>query len=275
VSGKVVVLTGGVGGAKLVRGLAMTCEPADLTAIVNTGDDFVHLGLHVSPDIDTLLYTLAGKSDTQKGWGRADESWSFMSALRELGGEDWFALGDADLALHVMRSHRLACDTPLSAMTRDFARAWGIDAHILPMSDHPISTLIDSDVGELEFQRYFVEKRCEPIAKSIRFAGSERNDPAPGVIERIEGADAILIAPSNPYLSIDPILALPAIRAALAHARSPVVAVSPLVGGDSVKGPTAKLMREMGIAVDNGAIADHYRGIITGLRPFPSRGPIR
>jgi LPPG:FO 2-phospho-L-lactate transferase len=264
-TGKIVVLTGGVGGAKLVEGLAAICAPQNLTAIVNTGDDFTHFGLHVAPDIDTLLYTLAGKSDRQKGWGRAKESWSFMSALRELDGEDWFALGDGDLALHVLRSHRMAGGALLSRVTRDFARAWGLSLEVLPMSDLPVATVLQTDAGTLEFQRYFVQHRCEPKVLSISFRGSERNEPAAGVLDAIEAADHILIAPSNPYLSIDPILALPAIRAALAHARGPVVAVSPIVDGKAVKGPTAKLMQELGVAVDNSAIANHYRGLLSGL----------
>jgi LPPG:FO 2-phospho-L-lactate transferase len=264
---RVVVLTGGVGGAKLVLGLIHALPAADVTAIVNTGDDFVHLGLSISPDIDTLLYTLSGKANEAQGWGREGESWQFLAALRELGGEDWFALGDGDLALHILRSAALAHGETLSAITARFALAWGIDARILPMSDQPVGTVIDSDEGVLAFQRYFVERRCAPIVRSIRFDGAEAARPAPGVIEAITdpGTRAILIAPSNPYLSVDPLLAVPGIRAALQAASAPIVAVSPIVGGEAVKGPTAKLMRELGVAVNAQSIADHYAGIIDGL----------
>ena len=263
---KVVVLTGGVGGAKLVLGLThIMSRPADLTAIVNTGDDFSHLGLHISPDIDTLLYTLSGRANQAQGWGREGESWSFLAALRELGGEDWFALGDGDLALHVLRSMRLARGDSLTAITRDFAAAWHIGCDVLPMSDMRVATCLDTDEGMLEFQRYFVERRCAPAVRTIRFAGAEAARPAPGVLEAIAEAQAILIAPSNPYLSIDPLLAVPGIAAALEGATAPVVAVSPLVGGKAVKGPTAKLMAELGIPVDNHAIAAHYAGLIDGL----------
>lgn len=262
---KVTVLTGGVGGAKLVLGLSRVVPASDLVAIVNTGDDFRHLGLHVSPDIDTLLYTLAGKADAAQGWGRAGETWSFMGALRELGGEDWFQLGDHDLALHVLRTARLAAGDTLSAVTRDFARAWGISGEILPMSDQPVTTELDTDVGRLAFQNYFVEQRCAPSVRRILFRGAEDVHAAPGVTDAVYDADAVIIAPSNPFLSIDPILAVPAIRAALETTPAPVVAVSPIVGGQAVKGPTAKLMGELGLKVNNESIARHYAGVINGL----------
>ncbi len=260
-----VILTGGVGGAKLVLGLLQVVDPATVTAIVNTGDDFRHLGLHISPDIDTLLYTLSGKANAAQGWGREGESWAFLGALKELGGEDWFLLGDQDMALHVLRSAALARGDNLSAVTASFAQSWGIGATILPMSDDAVATMLDSDVGELAFQRYFVERRCAPVVRSIRFAGAQQAAPAPGVVEAIGAADTILIAPSNPFLSVDPLLAIPAIRAALAQTEAPIVAVSPLVGGRAVKGPTAKLMAELGLPVDNDSIARHYGGLIDGL----------
>ena len=266
-SGGVVVLTGGVGGAKLVLGLQQICRPERLTAIVNTGDDFHHLGLAISPDIDTLLYTLSGKSNAKQGWGREGETWTFMEALNSLRGEDWFLLGDGDMALHVLRTHWLASREPLSAVTARFRTAWGLELTILPMSDDPVSTYIDTDEGELPFQRYFVERRCEPALRAIRFEGAGQARPAPGVVEAICASEtrAILIAPSNPWLSIDPILAVPGISDALATATAPVIAVSPIVGGQAVKGPTAKLMSELGIAITNEAIAAHYAGIIDGL----------
>lgn len=266
-SSRVVVLTGGVGGAKLVLGLTQLLPAASVTAIVNTGDDFRHHGLSIAPDIDTLLYTLSGKSNAAQGWGREGESWGFMSALRSLGGEDWFALGDGDLALHVLRTARLSQGETLSKITADFARAWGIEAQILPMSEQRVETHLDTDAGQLSFQRYFVEQRCQPRVSAIEFRGASTAQPAPGVCEAITAAEtrAIIIAPSNPYLSIDPILSIPGIRAALAAARAPIVAVSPIVGGDAVKGPTAKLMRELGIAVTPAAVATHYGELLDGM----------
>jgi LPPG:FO 2-phospho-L-lactate transferase len=267
VSENIVVLTGGVGGAKLVLGLTQVVAPDRITAIVNTGDDFRHFGLWICPDLDTLLYTLAGKADAEHGWGRAGETWGFMAALRSLGAEDWFMLGDGDLALHVLRSARLASGSTLSQISRDFAQVWGLPVTMLPMSDDPVSTHLSTDEGDLPFQRYFVERRCVPTVNAIRFEGAAAALAAPGVVEAIESADtrAVLIAPSNPFLSIDPILAVPGVRAALMNAAAPVVAVAPIVGGKAVKGPTAKLMVELGIPVTPRAIADHYRGVIDGL----------
>ncbi len=240
-----------------------------------TGDDFRHVGLWICPDLDTLLYTLAGKANAEHGWGRAGETWGFMAALRSLGAEDWFLLGDGDLALHVLRSARLASGATLSEISRDFAKAWGLPLTMLPMSDDPVSTYLSTDEGDLPFQRYFVERRCAPTVSAIRFEGTAAAQAAPGVVEAIQGTDtrAVLIAPSNPFLSIDPILAVPGIRAALMNATAPVVAVAPIVGGKAVKGPTAKLMRELGIPVTPQAIADHYRGVIDGLVVDERDGP--
>ena len=262
---KVTVLTGGVGGAKLVLGLAAILPADTITAIVNTGDDFIHLGLPVSPDIDTLLYTLAGKSDQERGWGRGGETWSFMAAVRELGGPDWFNLGDGDLALHVLRLAAFARGERLSQVTAAFARAWGIAATLLPMSDDGVATLIDTDEGRLSFQDYFVARRCAPALQGVSFAGAEAARPGPGVLEAIAEADRILVAPSNPWLSVDPVLAVPGLRDALAAAPAPVIAVSPLIAGQAVKGPTAKLMAELGLPLTNASIADHYAGLIDGL----------
>jgi LPPG:FO 2-phospho-L-lactate transferase len=266
-SERVVVLTGGVGGAKLVLGLQQILDPASITALVNTGDDFRHLGLWVSPDIDTLLYTLSGKANAAQGWGREGESWSFMEALRSLGGEDWFALGDGDLALHILRTMWLARGDSLSTITARLAQNWGIGVRILPMSDQVVATHLETDDGALPFQHYFVERRCEPVVRRIVFEGAAAATPAPGVCEAILADDtrAILIAPSNPYLSVDPILAVPGIREALQAARAPVIAVSPIVGGEAVKGPTAKLMRELGSAVSPEAVCGHYHGLIDGM----------
>lgn len=263
--GDVVVLTGGVGGAKLVRGLCLALPPERVCAIVNTGDDFRHLGLHVSPDIDTLLYTLSGKANQAQGWGREGETWSFMDAAGSLGAPKWFNLGDGDLALHVLRSARLASGDSLSAITADFAAAWGIQARILPMTNDAVATIVDTEEGALEFQRYFVERQCAPRAFGVRFRGAQSAEPAPDVLQAISSASAIFIAPSNPYLSVDPILAVPGLKAALRTARAPVIAVSPIVGGNAVKGPTAKLMQEFGLGVTNQAIAEHYADVLDGL----------
>jgi LPPG:FO 2-phospho-L-lactate transferase len=263
----VTVLTGGVGGAKLALGLTSLLGGDQVTAIVNTGDDFTHLGLAVSPDIDTLLYTLSGKANAVQGWGREGESWNFMAALRSLGGEDWFQLGDGDLALHVLRTARLRTGEGLAGIVADFAAAWDISAKILPMTENPVRTTLGTDEGELDFQQYFVARRCQPVVHRVSFGGADTARPAPGVIEAITdpSTDAILIAPSNPFLSIDPILAVPGIRQALQSSRAPVVAVSPLVGGQAVKGPTAKLMAELGLEVSVEAVARHYGDVIDGI----------
>lgn len=261
---KVAVLTGGVGGAKFLLGLQGCGRAEQLTAIVNTGDDFRHLGLHIAPDIDTMLYTLSGQANKIQGWGRENESWDFMAASQSLGGPGWFRLGDGDLALHVLRTHRLAEREALSSIVADFARHWGIQAAILPMSDDPVSTWLDTDDGALAFQNYFVERQCRPIVRAIRFEGAEFSRPAPGVMEALEKADIVFIAPSNPWLSIDPILAVPDIAAALRR-RADAIAISPLIGGRAVKGPTGKIMAELGAAPTNDAIAEHYAGILGGL----------
>ncbi len=262
---KAAVLTGGVGGAKFVLGMQACGLVEELTAIVNTGDDFRHLGLHVSPDIDTVLYTLSGKANVLQGWGRENETWSFLDAVRSLGGSQWFRLGDGDLALHVLRSDRLARGCALTEITAAFARAWGLKTSVLPMSDDPVATQLDTDCGMLEFQRYFVEQQCRPKVHAIRFAGAEKARAADGVVEAIVAADAVFIAPSNPYLSIDPILAVREIGQALRLAQAPVVAVSPLVGGRAVKGPTTKLMSELGIETTNNSIAAHYADAIDAM----------
>lgn len=261
----IIVLTGGVGGAKLVRGLTLAVAPERVCAIVNTGDDFRHFGLHVSPDIDTVLYTLSGKANQTQGWGREGESWSFMSEAVSLGAPDWFKLGDRDLALHVLRSARLAEGEKLSAIIEDFSEAWGIKTRIMPMTDDRVETIVDTDEGPLKFQRYFVERKYLPKARGIRFRGAQEAQPFPGALRALAGARAVLIAPSNPYLSIGPILAVPALRTALRVASAPVIAVSPIIGGKAVKGPTAKLMREFGAPVTNQAIASHYQGLVDGL----------
>jgi LPPG:FO 2-phospho-L-lactate transferase len=263
----VVALCGGVGGAKLAFGLARVLAPGDLTIVVNTGDDFEHLGLHVSPDIDTVLYTLSGLADRERGWGRGGETWGFMSALRGLGGEDWFQLGDHDLAMHVERTWRLRQGQTLSQVTADYATALGVAPAIVPMSDDPVRTVIETAGGPLAFQQYFVRHRAEPVASAIRFDGAAAARPSPAFAAALSRADlaAVIVCPSNPYLSVDPILAVPGVREALAAVKAPVVGVSPIVAGRAIKGPTAKLMAEMGMEPGVRAVAQHYRGLVAGL----------
>jgi LPPG:FO 2-phospho-L-lactate transferase len=266
-SGHVLALCGGVGGAKLALGLYRVLAPHGLTVVVNTGDDFEHIGLTVSPDLDTVLYTLAGWSDPERGWGRAAETWHCMASLEAMGGPGWFRLGDRDLAMHVLRTHWLRRGKTLTAFARHAAGRMGIAADILPMSDDPVRTIVATNEGPLAFQNYFVARRCEPAVSAIRFAGADRARPSPEILHALTRPDlvAIVMCPSNPYLSIDPLLAVPGMRAALAEAPVPVVAVSPLIGGQAVKGPTAKIMAELGISATAQAIAAHYRGLLDGL----------
>ncbi|HEY6577788.1 MAG TPA: 2-phospho-L-lactate transferase [Rhizomicrobium sp.] len=261
---RVIALSGGVGGAKLLRGLYRVLPPDSFAAIVNTGDDFEHLGLHVSPDIDTVLYTLAGLAHPEQGWGRRDESWNFMRALEALGGDSWFRLGDADLALHVERTRRLEAGEPLGGIVAHFARAFGIRAEIIPMSDDPVATRVLTDKGELAFQDYFVRRRCEPAVRGLRFAGADtaRLSDAAHAAFASPDLEAIVIAPSNPWLSIDPLLAVAELRSSIETSMRPVIAVTPILGGKAVKGPTGKIMTELGIPVSPLSIATHYRGLI-------------
>lgn len=256
----VVLLSGGVGGAKLALGLARVLPPGALTVIANTGDDFEHLGLAISPDLDTLLYTLGGVDNPETGWGRRDETWSFMAALEALGGATWFRLGDRDLATHVERTRRRRAGESLSAITADFARRLGIFARILPMSDDPVRTRLETGEGWLDFQDYFVRLACRPRVRAIEYAGAASARPHPDFLAALHDANLIIVAPSNPFLSIEPILALPGVRAALAAA--PVVAVSPIVAGEAVKGPTAKIMRELGYEPSAAAVAARYRDFL-------------
>lgn len=263
-----VALSGGVGGAKLALGLAdVLADPGRLTVVANTGDDFEHLGLRVCPDLDTLTYTLAGIANEETGWGRAGESGAFMEALAALGGETWFFLGDKDLALHVERTRRLRAGESLGAVTAAIVERLGIRARIVPMSDDPVPTVVETEDGPLAFQHYFVRERCRPKVRGFRHEGAERARPCAAFLEALAapGLGAVVICPSNPYISIDPILAVPGVRAALAACRAPVIAVSPIVGRLAVKGPTAKMMEERGIEPGATAIAAHYAGLIDGL----------
>lgn len=264
---RVVALSGGVGGAKMALGLQHVLAPGQLTLIVNTGDDFEHLGLNISPDIDTALYTLGDLANQELGWGRRNETWSFMQAMESLGGETWFRLGDGDLALHVERTRRLHAGQTLTQITQDIATRFGIHTRVLPMSDAPLRTRVTSDIGELDFQDYFVRHQCQPRVAALRFAGAEAAAPTAEVCAALTAPDvaAIIICPSNPYLSIDPILALPGLRELLRQAAAPVIAISPLVGGTAVKGPTAKIMQELGITVSALAVARHYGELLDGF----------
>ncbi len=263
----VLALSGGVGGAKLALGLERVLSAGELAVLVNTGDDFTHLGLRICPDLDTLLYTLGGVVHTGQGWGRADESFGFMEELRRQGGPDWCLLGDRDLVLHVERTRRLAAGERLTALMAEFAQRFGVRSRLLPMSDTPVATLLDTDAGELEFQHYFVRLRCTPQVCALRFAGAAQARPTDELLNVLhsKALQAVILCPSNPYLSIDPILAVPGMRAALRASGVPIIAVSPLIGGRAVKGPTAKIMQELGIEASPASIASHYAGLIDGL----------
>ena len=265
--GHVIALCGGVGGAKLAFGLSRVLDPGDLTIVVNTGDDFEHLGLAISPDIDTVAYTLSGLADPVRGWGRRDESWNFMAALTAFDGESWFNLGDRDLALHVERTRRLAAGHGLSTVTADLNGAMGITHPVVPMTDQPVRTMIDTEQGELAFQTYFVREQCRPVARGVRYAGANEAKPSAGFAAALARSDlrAIVYCPSNPYLSLGPILALPAVRDRLQALAGRAVAVSPIIGGRALKGPAAKMMTELGIEPGVEALAAHYAGLLGGL----------
>jgi LPPG:FO 2-phospho-L-lactate transferase len=267
VNNHVVALCGGVGGAKLAHGLALALNAQDLSIIVNTGDDFQHLGLRISPDLDSVIYALAALSDPIRGWGRRDETWKFMEALKGLGGEDWFQLGDADLALHVERSWRLAQGATLSEVTAHFCKALGILPRVLPISDDPVRTRVLTEEGWLDFQEYFVQRQCRPAVRSLAFAGASSARAQPNALAALIRPDlrAIIICPSNPFLSVEPILAVPEIRAAIQRSEAPVVAVTPIIAGKAIKGPAAKMMAELGFEVSGAAVARYYADLIDGF----------
>lgn len=256
---KIVALAGGVGGAKLAHGLAQILPPEDLTIIVNTGDDFEHYSLYISPDLDTVCYTLAGLANSETGWGRINESWNVIENAKRLGGPDWFNLGDQDLGTHLERTRRLKAGDSLSQITRDFCTAWGVKHSVLPMSDQLVRTIVDTDEGELAFQEYFVHRLCEPRVKGFRFDGVDAAEPAPGTDEALQTADAVVICPSNPWVSIDPILRV------VPKIKKPVFAVSPIIGGQTVKGPAAKMYSELGIEPSAFAVANHYKNLLKGF----------
>ena len=260
-------ITGGIGGAKLALGLSKVLSADELAFVVNTGDDFEHLGLHISPDVDTLIYTLAGLNNPDTGWGRRDESWQFMSALADLGGETWFRLGDKDLAMNVERSRRLQDGESLGQVTASLAELLGVSHPILPMSNDPVRTLVHTEDGPMDFQHYFVSERCKPAVNGFEYRGATEAQINPAIEKWLASQHlaGIILCPSNPFISIDPILALPRLREALQNATVPVIAVSPIVGGKSLKGPLAKMMLEMSLPAKASWIADHYRDFVDGL----------
>jgi LPPG:FO 2-phospho-L-lactate transferase len=272
VPGKILAVSGGVGGAKLALGLAHALDPVQFTVIANTADDFVHHGLQISPDLDTVMYTLAGLSNQQVGWGQEGESWNFLDALARLGGQDWFRLGDRDLATHIFRSDLLGRGATLSEVTRKLSLALGVSHPILPMSDDRVSTIVHTATGEeLAFQHYFVRDRCEPEVTGFHFDGIDTATPAPGFLEALADDDLalIVICPSNPFVSVDPVFSLPGVLDHIIARGVPMVAVSPIVGGLAIKGPAAKMMAELGMPSTPVSVARHYldgyRGALTGF----------
>lgn len=256
--------SGGVGGAKLALGLYRSLPPDQLTVVANTGDDFKHLGLNISPDLDTVMYTLSGLSNTDLGWGLAGESWNFLEALESLGGDSWFRLGDRDLATHIQRSGMLNAGLSLSEVTHSLSSALGVNCRLLPMSDDQVATQVHCDEGILPFQNYFVERQCEPAVSGFEFAGLDSAAPQAEFMDclRSDNLKAIFICPSNPFVSVDPILGLSGVRQAMQDSKAPIIAVSPIVAGMAIKGPAAKMMAELNLPVTAEAVAEHYQGLI-------------
>ncbi len=252
------VLAGGVGAARFLDGLVRVLPPEDVTAVVNVGDDMEWCGLHIAPDLDTVTYTLAGLVNPETGWGLVGESRRTLERLSDLGGPDWFMIGDLDLATHLYRSDRLMRGDTLSAITRDLSARWGLECRVMPVTDDRLRTIVGTDDGDLAFQDYFVRRRASDQVRSLRFDGAETAHPAPAVIESIESADVIVIAPSNPFLSIDPLLSVGGVREALLSSAAPIVAVSPIIGGQAVKGPAADMLRSLGHDVSALGVARIY-----------------
>ena len=262
---KIAVLAGGVGGARFVRALTEIVDPRDVTVIANVGDDLELHGLHVSPDLDTLLYTLSGLGDDERGWGRAGESWNASKTIELLGGETWFQLGDRDIGLHLVRTEALRSGEPLSAVTARFARSVGLELTLLPATDDRLRTRIRTPAGEFEFQEWFVARGHRDEVNEVLYEGSAFARPAPGVLEALEAAELIAIAPSNPFVSIGPIVAVRDIRAAVERRRDKVVAVSPLIGGRAVKGPADAMFTSLAGGTGAAQVTDSYRGLIGAL----------
>jgi LPPG:FO 2-phospho-L-lactate transferase len=261
----IVALAGGVGGAKMAHGLALAVEPAALTVIVNTGDDFDHFGLRICPDLDTVLYTLAGLANTTTGWGVVDDTNVALDMLRRYGEDTWFWLGDRDLATSLLRTSRLRAGEPLSTVTRALAQALGVGVTLLPMSDTPVATIIQTPDGELAFQDYFVRRRHQDVVSGVRFEGIARAEPLADALAALAQADAIIICPSNPLLSVEPILSVGGMRAVLAESSAPVVAVSPIVGGQALKGPADRILEAQGFEVSPLGVARWYGSLLDGL----------
>ena len=261
----IVVLSGGVGGARFVCGVTDAVPPADVTVVGNVGDDVEVLGLHVSPDLDSILYALAGLNDEQRGWGRADETWRALESVASLGGEAWFRLGDRDLGLHLVRTQALRAGEPLSSVTARLAHVLGVETRLLPATDDRLRTWLGTAAGELPFQEWFVARGHRDEVEHVRFAGAESSSAAPGVLEAIAAAELVLLAPSNPYASIGPILAVPALREALAARRVASVAVSPLIGGRAVKGPADRMLARLAGGTSPRHVAACYEGLIDAL----------
>jgi len=262
---RIVVLSGGVGGARFVCGLAEAADPAGVTVVGNVGDDVEVLGVHVSPDLDSVLYALAGLNDEGRGWGRAGETWQALETVASLGGESWFSLGDRDLGLHLVRTQALRAGVPLSAVTARLVGALGIETRLLPATDDPLRTWIRTPAGEFPFQEWFVARGHRDEVDAVRFEGEQTAAAAPGVLEAIATADVLLLAPSNPYVSIGPILAVQDVRAALAARRVPCVAVSPLIGGRAVKGPADRMLVRLAGGTSPRHVAQRYEGLIDVL----------
>lgn len=264
---KVIALSGGVGGAKLALGLSHCLPPEQLLIVANTADDFEHLGLHIAPDLDSVMYALAGINDTERGWGLADESWRVMAALERLGGETWFRLGDQDLATHLQRTALLREGRTLTEATGELCRQLGIGPRLVPMSDEPVQTVVVTADGDLAFQHYFVREQCRPEVSGFRFEGVESAEPNPEFMRWLADPQltAVVICPSNPFVSVDPILQLPGVRAALSAAAAPVIAVSPIVAGRAVKGPAAKMMAELDLPITASSVAAHYGDLLRGF----------
>ena len=260
---KILAITGGVGGAKLALGLSKILTPDELLLLVNTGDDFQHLGLEISPDLDSLLYALSGKNNPELGWGRANETWACISELEELGADSWFRLGDRDLALHLVRTQMLSQGATLQKVADRLCESLGIDHRIAPMSNDKISTTVNTPNGKLAFQEYFVREQCEPAVIDFDFEGIENSTPNPVVMSWLDECDGIIICPSNPYVSVDTILSVPKYRDAFQS--KPVIAVSPIVGGLAIKGPAAKMMTELGVPPTPIAVAKHYGSLLSGF----------
>jgi LPPG:FO 2-phospho-L-lactate transferase len=257
---RVVAFSGGVGGAKLTDGLSQVLMPDSLSVVVNTGDDFEHFGLMVSPDLDTVVYTLAGLANPETGWGRVDETWNFMETVTQMGGPGWFKLGDRDLALHAERTRRLRMGDSLTAITQDFCRELGVEITVLPMSDQSVHTVVLTEDGDLEFQRYFVQYKSKPVVRGFRFDGAEEAEPAPGVVHAMEEAAFIVFCPSNPWVSLDPILSIEGIKQAVEG--KPILGVSPIIGGRALKGPAAAMFKHLGIQPSAAAVAEHYKDLL-------------